>query len=151
MGFLDSIFGTAQAAQMQDPYSGLELPSISDQELQYQLLQNQGQLTPELQQLINLGPSAMEGVSTDPRLKQAQFAALSKLMQVGESGGMTLQDQATLNKTMTQVGQAERGSREAIMSSAARRGTSGSGFELAAQLANQQGSADRAADAGLQT
>lgn len=148
MGFLDSLFGSNQAAQTADPFGGLKLPDTKEQELLYEMLQSQGTLTPEMQQLINLGPSAMDSVNTDPRLKQAQLNALSQLGEIGQNG-MTLQDQSNLQKIQTQVGQQDRGAREAILQNNARRGTSGSGFELAAQLASQQASGDRAAQAGL--
>lgn len=150
MGLFDSFFdmisgGKDQAAtdamnRAVGSWDGLTPPEIKEQELQLEELRRQGMLTPEMIEAINLGPSAMDQVSTDPRLKQAQLSALSKLMEIGEGGGQTLQEKADLARMQTQVGQQERGSREALKQNMAARGMGGSGFELASQLANQQAS-----------
>lgn len=95
------------------------------------------------------GPSAMEGISLDPNLRQAQLEALTSLQRIGEGGGMTAMDRARLNDIQRSVAQAERGSRGAIQQSMGRRGMGGSGLELAAQLQNQQAGADRAAREAL--
>lgn len=123
-------------------------PDPESQKVYLEQLKSQGVLTPELEQAINLGPSAMEDIQQDPSLRQAQLDSLSKLAEIG-NGGMSLQDQADLNKLRDQNAVAERGSREAILSNARQRGMGGSGMELAAQLANQQGSAQRAGQQSL--
>jgi len=120
-------------------YSNIQLPALEELKVQYEELKSAGLLTPELEQVFQQQASEMQNVSTDPRLKQAQLNALSSLEDIGQNG-MTLQDKANLQKIQTQIGQQERGAREAIMQSQARRGTSGSGFELAAQLSNNQAS-----------
>ena len=93
--------------------------------------------------------SAMEGVSTDPRLKQAQLAALSSLQEIGSSGGMTATERAQLAKVQGEVAQADRGRRAAILQNMQSRGMGGSGMELLAQLQSSQGATDRASQAGL--
>lgn len=93
--------------------------------------------------------SAMAGVSTDPRLRDAQLKALSQLQEVGDNGGMTLRDQANLSKVQGQVAAADRGRRDAIMQNMAARGASGGGLELIAQMQNAQSSTDREAQSGL--
>ncbi|TXG85830.1 MAG: hypothetical protein E6R13_01580 [Spirochaetes bacterium] len=111
-------------------YSTIVAPSLEELQVQYEELKNAGLLTPELEQVFQQQASEMQNISTDPRLKQAQLNALSSLEEIGQNG-MTLQDKANLQKIQTQIGQQERGAREAILQTAARRGTSGSGFELA--------------------
>jgi hypothetical protein len=93
--------------------------------------------------------SAMEGVSTDPRLKQAQLAALASMQEIGSSGGMTATERAQLARVQGEVAQADRGRREAILQNMRSRGMGGSGMELLAQLQSSQGATDRASQAGL--
>ncbi len=97
-----------------------------------------------------VGRSAYEGITTDPRLRDAQMSALQGLAEEGRAGGLTIQSRAALNEANALQAQRERGSREAILQSMAQRGMGGSGTELAAALQNQQGSADRSALAGTQ-
>ena len=93
--------------------------------------------------------SAMEGVSTDPRLKQAQLAALASMQEIGNSGGMTATERAQLAKVQRDVAQADRGRREAILQNMRARGMGGSGMELLAQLQSSQAATDRASQSGL--
>lgn len=93
--------------------------------------------------------SAMDGISTDPRLKQAQLAALASMQEIGSSGGMTATERAQLAKVQGEVAQADRGRREAILQNMRSRGMGGSGMELLAQLQSSQGATDRASQAGL--
>jgi hypothetical protein len=92
--------------------------------------------------------SSWGGVETDPALRVVQRSVLDKLAREGSSTGLDVQDRAALSEAQGQVARQERGSREAILQDMARRGMSGSGSELAAALANQQGSADRSASVG---
>jgi hypothetical protein len=105
---------------------------------------------PTLEQITNkeLGPSAFEKIKTDARLSQAQYGALDKLGEYA-NGGLTLNDQATLNAAMGKVSRQEGAGRNAIKNSMAARGTLGSGAELAMSLQNQQGSAERANQMGM--
>ena len=99
--------------------------------------------------LVTAGPSAMESVSTDPRLKDQQTASLAALNELATNGGMTAADEANLERVKSEVGQADRGRREAILQNAASRGMGGSGMELLAQLDSSQAATDQAAQRGL--
>jgi hypothetical protein len=144
-------------------FENIELPKLSPLQLeQYAWLQN---LMPSTisgvgdvsfdpvqaaqAQLALAGPSAMEGVSTDPRLKEHQLASLSALDELAAGGGMTAADKANLNRVQTDVAQADRGRREAILQNMAARGMGGSGNELLAQLQSSQAATDRANQTGL--
>jgi hypothetical protein len=94
------------------------------------------------------GPSAMNQVATDPRLKQAQMNALASLQELS-NGGMNAQDKAQLSQIQGQTAQADKGRRDAIMQNMAARGMSGSGNELLAQLQSSQAATDRQAQQGL--
>jgi hypothetical protein len=106
---------------------------------------------PELEQVAPslLGPSAMEGVSTDPRLRGEELAVLERLGRLSETGDDAI-TKAALNKILTETGRQEAAGRNAVLDNMRARGVSGSGAELAAQLHNQQTSADRAQSAGLE-
>jgi hypothetical protein len=92
--------------------------------------------------------TAFDGVSTDPRLKEQQLAALASLTELGKDG-MTAQDRANMAKMQAEVNQADRGRREAIQQNMAARGMGGSGMALLAQMQNAQSSTDRAAQQGM--
>lgn len=89
------------------------------------------------------GPTAMEGVSTDPRLADSQYASLGALDEIIQGGGLNAQDKAALNKVQTDVSAADRGRRDAILQNSAARGMGGGGNELLAQLTSGQAASDR--------
>jgi hypothetical protein len=93
--------------------------------------------------------TAFDNVSTDPRLKEQQLAALASLKEISDGGGMTAKDKANLWRVQSQAAQADAGRRDAIMQGMARRGMGGSGAELLAQLSSSQAATDRQAQEGL--
>jgi hypothetical protein len=122
---------------------GLSLPTIEELQIQLETLRSQGELTPELEQAFLQEASKMEGISSDPRLKEAQMGALAKLQQLG-SEGLGAQDRLRLNDARRTVATDARARDEAILQNMASRGAGGSGVELAARLSSSQGQADRA-------
>jgi len=134
-----------------DYYNSIQTPDTADMELQLQQLVQQGELTPEQAQAALAGPSAMQGITLDPALKQKQMASLAALQQLADQGGMTTTDQANLTKTLGDINTQARGSREAILNNAQARGLGSSGLGIMAQLQNQQDAASRASQAGLDT
>lgn len=129
---------------------GIGIPPEEALKLSLERYRSAGVLTPEMEKDILQGSSEFGNISTDPRLQDAEMAALDELRRTGEAGGLRASDKARLNEVMGEVSQAERGSREAILMDAAQRGASTGGGVLAAQLANQQGAAQRANSGGLQ-
>jgi len=91
--------------------------------------------------------SNMFNISTDPRLRAAQLDALGALGGIAERGGLTLTDEANLARLQSQVAQADRGRREAILQNMQMRGQGGSGLELLAQMQSAQDATTGAADA----
>lgn len=140
----------ALAQQSIDDLNRIGIPSEEAQRITLEKLQSQGLLTPELEQNILQGRTEMEGISTDPRLAEAEMAALDELRTIGQ-GGFNIQDKAALDKALGQSSALERGQREAILQDMAQRGASTSGGALAAQLSNQQGAATRGNEAALDT
>lgn len=119
-------------------YEAAGVPSIEAQQLLLKEFENAGQLTPELEQMVKMGPSSVGEISLDPGYKSSQLRALDELESIGSNGGMRLADEAALEKTLGQIRSENKGRREAITSNFRDRGVSGSGMELAAQLANAQ-------------
>lgn len=124
-------------------FAGIDVPGVSEQELNLLLPEFIGAYDPMLEEQVELGPSRMEDVSTDPRLAQAQMQALETLSEIGQTG-LTPAEQAAMRSMQRQVAQQEQSRQNAILQEMARRGTAGGGMELAARLQSSQGSADRA-------
>lgn len=112
----------------------------------------EGQIpVPELERIAaeQLGPSAFESIQIDPRYETAQNAALDKLLEISESGGLTLQEKANMNRLLGQSARANNAANAQVRNNMASRGVGGSGAELAMQLSNNQAAASRNSDIGL--
>lgn len=150
MGIFSSLFGPGGAsdnAAALNEINKIPLPVLK--EYYPELYKQVVALNPELETAVNLGPSAMEGVSTDPALKQAQLNALMKLQGVAEQGGMNFEDKSRLNQIQTDINSNLQGNEGAIQQNMAARGMSGGGSEMVArQMAAQQAS-NRQAQMGM--
>lgn len=137
----------AQHAQEQalQLYGNMSVPSVTSQQLNLADYQNAGNLTPQALQALQMGPTAMGGIQTDPRLVQAQMAALNQLSTTGQMG-MTPAEQAALNQAQQQAAAQAQAKNAQIMDQFARTGMGGSGAQLAAQLSNSQGAAQMLAN-----
>lgn len=114
-----------------------------------ELYKQVAELNPEAETAVNLGPSAMEGVSTDPSLRAAQMRALTKLQEIGDQGGMTATDRARLAQIQSEQNAALKGQTCAIMQNLAARGMSGGMSEMVARQLAAQEAANRAGQQGL--
>lgn len=105
---------------------------------------------PALEALVaeEVGPTALEGIKTDPRTRDAQYEMLSRMKEMYDGGGMDLEDRANLNRITSQAGRAGRAGANAIQGQMDARGMGGSSASWllqqkatqdAAQNANQQG------------
>lgn len=122
-------------------YNGIDVPDIDDQKVFYDQLTSAGQMTPELEQALALGPSSMEGVSTDPRLKAAQMQALQSLSGISQTG-MSPADSAAFELARRGSAQENQAMQGQILQNMQARGQGGSGAELIARLTGAQKSAD---------
>lgn len=127
-------------------FEGIDVPTVAEQSLILQTPDLVGTYDPLLEQILSLGPSAMEGVSTDPLLAQAQLDSLLGLQDIAQ-GGLTEADMAASRDIQRQVGQSSEARRQAILQNMAERGVLGSGMELAAQLQGEQQATDQQAKA----
>lgn len=141
--FMKDILPSGSTPTINDPFAGIKIPTIEEQELELQTLVSQGELTAEQAQTMLAERSDMNNISTDPAMKKAQMDALLGLQDISGNGGMTTMDKANLSKIQSQEDSAQRGKREAILQNAQARGMGGSGLELMSQMQNQQESATR--------
>lgn len=123
-------------------YKNIAVPDIASQELNMLLPEYLGDFNTQQENALALGPSAMEGVATDPRLMDAQMSALDQLSQMGASGLLPGEEAAMRQTRRSAAGEAQAKSAQ-LMDEYARRGMGGSGAELAARLQAGQSSADR--------
>lgn len=114
-----------------------------------ELYQQVVSLNPEMEQGVNLGPSEMAGISTDPGLRQAQLKALGKLQEVGDAGGRDAQFMADQSRLESDVNANTQGQTGAIQQNLAARGLSGGMSELVQRNLAVQGGANRQAQMGM--
>lgn len=126
-------------------WMGVNAPDIAGQQLNYQQYQNTGDLNNQLEHALQMGPSAMSQVSTDPRLAQAQMSALQQLSQTGQMG-MTPAEAAALTQAQNNAAAQAQAKSKQVLNDFAARGMGGSGAELSAQLSNSQNAAQMLAN-----
>lgn len=93
---------------------------------------------PEFVEAATLGPSALQGISTDPAFRKVQLEQLGALRNLAQNGGRNAASDADLAEIQQSENQNARGQREAILQNANARGMGGSGAELLAQLESVQ-------------
>lgn len=106
--------------------------------------------TPELVDTLEaevLGPSAMEKVNVDPRLRQAQMSALEQMSGLADQG-LGAEDRAAFNELRRAAAGQAQAQAQSVLQNAAAQGTLDSGATLAAQLSAGQSSADRMSQEG---
>jgi hypothetical protein len=130
-------------------WMNVNVPDPAEQRVILEKFVNQGVLDPKLQSAIKQDPSQFEKIVTNAKYQAAQNNALSQLEEIGNSGGLRLQDKAALQESMLENQARDRANRQAISADMQRRGLGGSGFEVASQLQGQQATADRDAQNSL--
>lgn len=138
----------AQQAALQGILN-INTPTIAEEQVSPTNEAVAGTLNPNMQSTAQIGSNAMAGISTDPRLQQAQMQALSQLQQQGQSGFTSAQLAALQSANQQAAGQAQ-SANAATMQNMAARGMGGSGMELAARLSNSQNAANMANQQGNQ-
>ena len=111
-------------------------------------LVQQGLISPEDYQAVLQSGTAFSDLIGSEEAKTAQLDVLRRLQDISSEGGLTAMDRQQLDKIKSETATQERGQRDAILQNAAQKGMAGSGVELVSNLVNQQGSANRAAQAG---
>lgn len=150
MGLFEQIFGgggKGESEKAVDLFKNLPLPVLK--EYYPEIYKQVAELQPELETAVNLGPSEMAGISTDPALRQAQLNALSKLQEVGAAGGEDAQFLAEQSRLESDINRNLRGQQDAIMQNLATRGMSGGGQELVARQMSAQDAVNRQAQMAM--
>jgi hypothetical protein len=106
-------------------------------------------LNPEMEQAVVLGQSATDGIALDPRMKQAQMSALSKLMNITENGGKDAQFMADASRLQNDINTNLQGNTQAIQQNMATRGLSGGMSELVGKQMAAQQAANRQSQMGM--
>lgn len=130
-------------------YAGISIPEAEDMMINIQQLQSQGQLSPEMEQALNLGPSAMEQISLDPKIREKQMQAL-EAMSGFATGQPTSADMAGFELARRGAASEMQAKSSQLMQEMAQRGQAGSGAELIARLQSQQSGADMLQQAQMQ-
>lgn len=146
-GILGYMAGSDDPNAPENPFAGIPLPVLK--ELQPELYQQIVRENPQLESALSLGPSAMEGISTDPALRAAQLNALSRLQGISDAGGKDAQFQADATRLLTDVNANLRGNQGAIQQNLATRGLSGGMTELVSRQQAAQEAANRQSQMGL--
>lgn len=130
--------GAAQAAAaQQEMYNknmalleSVGIPSVEAQRIALENPENIGELVAEMQ-----GSSAMEGISTDPRLRENQMNQLAQLQELSQQGLSTV-DRIAMDDANQEATSADKSRRAQMLSQMAQRGTADSGAQMIAQLAS---------------
>lgn len=109
------------------------------------------QVSPEMQRLYEMGPTAYEDIAVDPRLREYQMQTLQGLKERAETTGLTPEDEAMLYQIARQQEGQARGARDALTQEFAQRtgGVSGSGMEQVLKAMANQEAAQVAAQKGM--
>jgi hypothetical protein len=137
------------AQQASAGLQNVDIPTIQSQVLQLQQIQNAGQLTPQQEATLQQGQSILNSYQQSQPAMQAQMQALSQLQSLGQQGGLTPTMMAQLNQVQTQINNQNASNNAAIQQGYAQRGMAGSGTQLAAQLAANQGQLQAASTQGF--
>lgn len=136
-----------QMAMMQQAYQQLAqlgLPPDLSKEVILQQFQQQGILTPQLEQDIHLSASQVGAMKESPETRQAQMEALQGLQQASRTG-LTAADRAAFNELRAGIARDTEAKRQQILQGMQARGQGGGGAELIAQLQGSQAAEDQAA------
>lgn len=131
------------AQKAYEQYQGLATPDTQAMKLELESPELVGLLTPE-----QIERSAMESISTDPRLASAQMSALQSLQERGAEG-LTPEDKLLLSNMMRQTAATAQAQQASVERGMAERGITSSGTELALKQAAGQSAVDRQAQEAM--
>lgn len=151
-GIVGNLLGAGDRADAKDLSNralaeilGVQTPDVEKMKLSLTPYQIQGLLNSISEQAEQVAPSAMETISTDPRLATAQMQALKKIQEVGNLG-LTPAEQVQAEEMQREAQSQEAVRQASILRNMAERGVSGSGVEAAARLASSQNMANQVAE-----
>jgi hypothetical protein len=139
----------ARAAEMRkkalEAYTNIKIPTIEEQMIALKHQQSVGDLNPEAEFSEGVDPSEMAKVQVDPRLREAQMAALTQMQGLGKTG-LSAEDSAALGKIRRTVAGDAQGRDEALKMEMMARNKFGAGDEIAMRTIASQAAANRQLD-----
>jgi hypothetical protein len=135
--------------QAMEQFANISIPDIEKQLLSLNQYSSAGQYTPEMEQLMQLGPTAMEGIALDPMMRQQQLQALEQMAGIS-SGEIQPGDEAAFQLATRNASALDQAKQGQILQEMQQRGQGGSGAELLARLKSSQSSADMLNQANLE-
>jgi hypothetical protein len=124
------------------------LPPDLSAQIIFKEFEQVGALTPELEEDIGLAASEYNTIKEDQGLRDTQLEALNKFKQQS-TGGLAGDERAAMNEILNKQRQEQQAAQQNILADQQRRGMSGSGAGLIAQLQATQSAADNAAGQGM--
>lgn len=116
--------------------SGVHAPSKDELTLpQLEKFVQQGLMTPAQAQAILQQKNAYDSVSTDPRAREASIDALTRLQEIGDSGGHDATSEAASYDALSKANQHTQSTRASILDQMAQRGIPLSLMGVTSQLA----------------
>ncbi len=126
--------------------NALEIPEL-DKQLLLNTFQQNGTLTPEMLQKLNLNADTKQLLMENPENRKNQEMTMNALKQLSQTG-MSAQDLAQMQESRSQVAGDTNAKTNQLLQQSQMRGTLGAGDTLAAQLmANQSGNQQASKDA----
>lgn len=143
----DAERAAALRAQALGQYDSIDIPTFEEQLLNLQTPDYVGDLIAQQEQAVDVGPTAMDDVSVDPRLQAMQMQALEQIAGRADAG---LSEEALneLQQSQRATQGAAQAKQQQILQAMQQRGQGGSGAELAARLMAAQQAADSAGQQG---
>lgn len=130
-------------------YAGISIPEAEKMMLNLQQYETVGEYSPEMQQALSMGPSAMEGISLDPAVRARQMQALEQMAGFA-TGGPTSAESAGFELARQNAAAEAQAKSAQLMQEMAQRGQAGGGAELIARLKSGQSGAQMLQQAQLQ-
>lgn len=122
-------------------------PDLS-KEIIFKQFEQVGILTPELEEDLQLAQSEFSMIKEDANLRNTQLEALNKFKQQA-TGGIAGDERAAMNEILQKQRQEQQAAQQNILADAQRRGQSGGGNSLIAQLQATQSAAGQASNQGM--
>lgn len=139
-------------ADIYNQYKNLQIPTIASQEISPEAYTVAGELASAEEIAKLLGQTdALQNVQLDPRLAKTQMDNLQLLNKIATSGGMTPEDKAALQLALNRVEADQNARNQALLQQQDMRGVGSSDMATAMRSQQAQSSANRAAEAALQT
>jgi hypothetical protein len=146
MGFIGDVFGGGKSSAEKAAERAAEiLEAVDLPGLREVAIERLAEVGDPRDFIDRMKDTELAKLKADPKLREAQLGALQKISDITAGQGLSEEDRAQIREIGKEEAIREKGQREAISQTAEQRGVGGSGFELAQQLAAEQGGAERAA------